>query len=187
MYLQCTLHGTAGALQVHSTSVWVCACLYLIASFCQIIYLLIHEKWPIDIKRGDYIGYPWLRSPHRVNQTYQLPPMECCFRIFIWLGLWQLIPLFDTDRWFSSWTICHLMKSCQNFTYVSHLKKSFYCIQLNHFEKVRTGNFLPGRSSHKSCPSSGSGGGGSFSDEFHTLMYGSFLDINTYVQLLSII
>ncbi len=24
----------------------------------EIVYLLIHEKWPIGIKRGDYMGYP---------------------------------------------------------------------------------------------------------------------------------
>ncbi len=23
-----------------------------------LVYLLIHEKWPIGIKRGDYMGYP---------------------------------------------------------------------------------------------------------------------------------
>ncbi len=25
-----------------------------------LVYLLIHEKWPIGIKRGDYMGYPLL-------------------------------------------------------------------------------------------------------------------------------
>ncbi len=66
--------------------------------FVIIVNLPIHEKWPIGIKRGDYMGYPSWSVYSSTDAPWVWVGSRNLGEVYTSWGVSHIIPPFDTNR-----------------------------------------------------------------------------------------